>query len=619
MRVKKANKYAGLKARSEPRSVDGSGALRLIFKLKARREQVIDLSFLVSAGRSRGQLAEIFAWYFRRALNGARASTREAQFYVVKKFNAFLDWRSEGSGDITTGHGITTDVLLEYQLWLVSAGGVSEKTADHYYKSMAAIFSYTLNNRPGDLPSDLKIPPNCFTSARHEPRRSPVLSIEDLKAVHAAAIKEADEIRRNHAHAKKLLSEGEEHAPHDRRGWCRMGYWKSPANVLFYIVNQLGVNSPKLRRISNRFLKHGVPSCFSLLGMYVPVSPDSFIPFLVLLFILTAINVESLFHLKRDCLKEHPLPLDLTVMEFDKPRAGPSSRKHLLFPTHQKNGTVDIINFLIEYTQPLVPFARESEEEELFLFKALWRGNGEIRSPGANFTTRALKAFIERNNLPDFSFAQIRPTIATLIYLYTRDIFRVQRLLCHSNVAMTISYIREEVTRRQHELEIHDGIASFMTSIIGEPAPEGKPSVFAQPVETVIDSKVADGELSRDQAERLKSGGCSTGLARCKDPFNSPIPGEKQGRVCTQLHMCVFCPNAWIFEEDLPKVIYTRDSLLADRRELTDSVWDKLHGAAFREIETEILPSFSERSIVSATAKAKELFRPYPGEGGGYV
>jgi hypothetical protein len=613
LRTNKNNKYTDLKARSEPEPSDINGTFKLTFKLKSGREQAIDLTFFVNGSHRRTHLAEIFAWYFRKMLRGARSSTRETQLYVAKKFNHFLDWRAEGSGNVSTGHDITTDVLLEYQMWLVSAGGVIEKTADHYYKSIAAILNNVLINRPEDLCTGLKIPPNCFSSAKHAPNKTPVLSIEDLKKIHAAALKDVTEIRKTHDHAKRLLAEGEEHVPYTRRGSCKLGYWKSPANALFYIVNQAGINnSPRINRVSITLLKHGLPTGHAILGMYVPTSPDSFIPFLILLFVHTAINVESLFHLKRDCLKEHALPLNLTVLEFEKPRSAPDALKRLLFPSRQMNGVVDLISFLLEYTAPLVSFARASEDEELFLYKAVGCGKGEIRSPGANFSLRALNAFIKRHELPNFTFAQIRPTIATIIYLHTRDIFRVQRLLCHTSVAMTINYIKQEVTRRQHDTEIRDGIASFMASIVGDYPQVGKPSVFPQPAETVLRSKITEGEISPEQAAQLTSGGCSTGLARCKDPLNSPIPGEKAGRVCTQLHMCIFCPNAWIFEEDLPKVIYTRDSILADRKMLTDSLWDRLHGAAFHEIQEEILPSFSEKSITSAAAKARELFKPYP-------
>jgi hypothetical protein len=76
--------------------------------------------------------------------------------------------------------------------------------------------------------------------------------------------------------------------------------------------------------------------------------------------------------------------------------------------------------------------------------------------------------------------------------------------------------------------------------------------------------------------------------------------------------MCVFCPNAWVFEEDLPKVIFYRDTLLADQKNFTEAAWDRLHGDAFREITEAILPSFSKKAVERASEIAREIFIPYP-------
>jgi hypothetical protein len=344
--------------------------------------------------------------------------------------------------------------------------------------------------------------------------------------------------------------------------------------------------------------------------MYVPVGDRSLIPFLVLLFIRTAINVESLYHLTRDCLNEHPLPLGLTVLKFDKPRSGPWRNKTLHFPTKQKNGVVDLIEFLIAYTNPWVPFARESESTELLLYKSTGHGRNEVRSPGTRFGS-SLKRFITDNNLPDFNFAQIRPTIATLIYLQTRDIFRVQRLLCHSQVFETIQYVKNEITRRDHDKRFHEGMESIFNLLSNNSSKVGNPTVFIQDIDSVLRDKVSGNELSTQRAQLIKNGGCATGMARCRDPFDSPIPGEQPGRICKQLHMCVFCPNAWIFEEDLPKVIRYRDQLLAERNELSETMWDQLHGQAFREIVEAILPSYPQEVIRRAETKAAEQFGSY--------
>lgn len=615
MRVKRNNKYLGLKVKSPVPGVAVRPPTRLTFVLKAGRRQTIDLTFFERGREPRKQMAETFALYFWYALKTSSAETRAGILYVLRNFNKFLDWRAEGAGHISSTSQTTTALLLEYQLWLTSAGEVSRKTAHSYYSHLCRILRWLLSNRPGSLPHNLRIPPSDYSSARYEPGDARAISVEDLEQIAEAAVREVRQVRENHSLAKKLLAEGGERLARVKAEGHLTARWKTLADVLFYLVNEVGIESSPPLRITPTLRQSGLPSFNSILNMYVPVSDRSLIPFLVLLFIRTAINVESLYHLKRDCLREHPLPLGLTVLEFDKPRAGSARIKTLDFPTHQKNGVVDLIRFLTEYTAPLVPLARREESEELFLFKSPGNGENEVRSPGANFTLRGLKSFIEQNNLPHFTFAQIRPTIATLIYLQTRDIFRVKRLLCHASVTMTLNYIKPELTRRRHDTQIRDGIESILRLVTDAPARFGKPAVFVREIDSVLEGKVAEGEVSREQASLIRNGGCTTGVSRCRDPYDSPIPGEQKGRLCRQLHMCLFCPNAWVFEEDLPKVIYYRDSLLAERRELTESSWDELHGDAFRAITEEILPSFSPGAVERATAKAKGMFAPYPRPG----
>lgn len=614
MGANRKNKYDDLRVKSPIPPAVESESTQVVFELKSGRQQVIDLGFFEEGQFPRRQFAEIFAWHFRHALTAHAPKTRDGRRCALRKFNRFLNWKAEGGTHISSTEQITSEVLLEYQLWLGTAGKLSPKSAYNNNSNISNILNHLLAHRPECLAQGLKVPASELISGRYDPSSVGAISVEDLGRIAEAALKEVRQIREAHALAKKLLAKGEERVTrsriegHARRSWRRLD------EVLFYLVKEIGINAAR-HRAADYFKRFGLPSAVSILNMYAPVSDRNLIPFLVLLFIRTAINVETLYHLRRDCLSEHPLPLGLTNLKFDKPRAGSARNKALLFPTHQKDGVVDLINFLIEYTEPWVPFARELEKEDLFLFKAPAKGKNEIRSPGRTFAKKGLQRFIKDNNLPSFSFAQIRPTIATLIYLQTKDIFRVQRLLCHQDVATTIHYIKQEVTRRQHNSQIHQGIESIFKLIVDAPQRLGRPTVFVREIGSVLESKVAASEIDPAQAELLKNGGCSNGFARCRDPFDSPVPGEQKGRLCTQLHKCIFCPNAWVFEEDLPKVIYYRDGLLAERKNLTESAWDVLHGDAVREINEAILPSFSQKVVDAAEAKAKEIFAPYPPSG----
>jgi hypothetical protein len=607
------NKYTLLNEVKDVEQIDGNVALNLQFKLKNNRHQNINLNFFIEGQFPRPQMAEAFAWYFWYLRKGVASETRDGELMTLRKFNAFLNWKAEKSQNISSTQEITFTLLSEYQIWLTTIGNLNEKSAYHNYSAVCRIISLLRLNKAQLFNPMLEIPSNQYISAKYIPRQEPIIGIKELSEITNAAVKEVNKIREEYKAAKQHLLVGEERKSYTKIGQCKSNHWKSRSNVMTYLVKQIGIDKTPRSTFVPTLIRNGHPGYATLLNTYVPVTDRNFIPFLILLFIRTALNVQTLYSLKRDCLREYLLPInDLMVLDFEKPRSGSSRYKSLTFPARQKNGVVDLINFLLDYTAPFVEFAREEEQNYLFLFKSSGRGKNEIRSPGANFGFKALKNFIKENNLPDFNFAQIRPTVATLIYLQTRDIFRVQRLLGHSNAKTTILYIQEEVTRQQHNLEIRDGINSFIESILDIPNPLGSPSVFTEDINIVLKNKVEKGEIDDKQAKSIISGECSTGIAKCKDPMNSPIPGEIPGKICRQLHMCVFCPNAWIFLEDVAKVIHYRDSLLADRKNFTESVWNMMHGEAFRAITEDILPSYSEEVISKASKLAREMFIPYP-------
>jgi hypothetical protein len=266
---------------------------------------------------------------------------------------------------------------------------------------------------------------------------------------------------------------------------------------------------------------------------------------------------------------------------------------------------VDLLKFLLEYTKPLVDLAGDAEKNYLFLYRDGFRG---VRSGSdtSGFGSGALRQFIARNNLPRFTFDQLRPSVATALYLQTRDIFRVQRLLGHSEVRTTVRYIKGMVVRAQHNKEMFEGIEKMTEAILEvEPRRAGY-QVFTLPVEEVVTGRIESRELSPEGGGRIIKGGCKTFLGRCKDPEDSPQPGEIKGKVCSSLHACIFCPNCWIFAEDLPNVIRYRDSLLSERASMTDSDWDKLYGDVVREIDSSILTAFPTEQVKRAEHKVRE-------------
>ena len=73
----------------------------------------------------------------------------------------------------------------------------------------------------------------------------------------------------------------------------------------------------------------------------------------------------------------------------------------------------------------------------------------------------------------------------------------------------------------------------------------------------------ATGVCPRPRRQKIVAGRFDTGCGTCRDPYDSPQPGEEKGRPCTSFHACFSCPNGLWFLDDLPQVIATRDRFMS--------------------------------------------------------
>lgn len=601
---KKKGKYASLPNAPEACREDDIDNLVLQFGRENGRSHKIDLRFLINGKHPRAQLARSCAKIFVRYTQDFAAASRSSLLHSLRRFNEFLEWREEGSEfqPVVSTVELSAPLLLEYQAYLGTVSNITETTAHGYYSEVARFLNLIVLHNPEWLPCDFKIPPCPFKHKPYSSKSTPskIIGLSDLALIAKAALKEVEEIRNNHQRAIGLLN-----TPATLK-YTNQGRPKSLAslsNVMHHVVNSGRVTS-YLGNMSSSLRRNGHPSLEKILSWYIPTATRHLVPFLVLLHIRTALNPTTLCRLKRNCLVEHPLPVGLTILRFSKARAGHRANQEMCYPSNQPGGVVDLVNLLLEYTRPLTKMARSEEKNRLFLYRD---GRQGVRSaePDWSFAHRALRQFVARNNLPRFTFNQLRPSVATSLYLQTKDIFRIQRLLGHASVRTTVRYVKGIIVQEQHKKEMNEGIRRMTEAVLGTSSRQADYQVFSGPVDEVVTEKIKNHELSEESGAKIISGGFRTFMGRCKDPCNSPQPGEVPGRVCRSLHACIFCPNCWIFAEDLPNVISYRESLYAERAGMTDAEWDMFYGEVVREINESILAAFPEESVRQAEEVAR--------------
>lgn len=176
------------------------------------------------------------------------------------------------------------------------------------------------------------------------------------------------------------------------------------------------------------------------IARHLYATTESLLPFFILLVYSLAGNVDALADVKRDCQRKrlHIVHGNRIEIEIDKPRAG----RNLYYPVVD-SGTFSvpwILDFIGQYTAPLVPLADPRYQDRLMLCET--RGYNNIWPLSAIKLSSVFKTYLNDNDLAGpLTLNMLRPSRAVEHFHDTRDPFRVQQLLQQKNIADTMRYL----------------------------------------------------------------------------------------------------------------------------------------------------------------------------------
>lgn len=327
---------------------------------------------------------------------------------------------------------------------------------------------------------------------------------------------------------------------------------------------------------------------------------------LIILGLATGRNLQSLIEIRRDSLVKHPIKdreLLVTIKRRGWSTHSTSIRKAA--ESLEKQGSIlaipssigDHFRFLSEFTKPLVDEVAEADRELVFLWMVpkLERKGQVVRLDSKN-AGRAVSSFVLRHSLLDdmgrrlaLNIARLRPTFANELYRRTGDIRRVQQALGHASIETTARhYVDAPFEDARDHAIVLDGMVSQFARI-------------------QVDGKVllaADGKIPLRDVKDLLTGGYSTGIARCKNPF------RENESVCMKFFHCFKCPSMMVFEDDLWRLFSFYYRLLAERAKINAAHWIKTYGPIIRRIDTDIASQFPADVIDAARLKAQK--DPHP-------
>lgn len=609
--------------------------------LSPGRTQTLDFSFLSEWP----QLQKVFLEYIRLLGDSVAPITKRSYYYGIKNFVMFLDQYEGGDGPARCEtFDVDGHLLLNFKLWLETraplpsppkrrpsagnkknengSGTLAETTSSGIYHVFITLLKKVRSYRPELFPLlPDRLPVWRAARGNLKPGKE-VLGVEDLKRILAAAKCETDRIRSQREQILKILKRTENKPVLPLHSKKPKNYWKSLDNIVHTLIRENGVGAAVPKNLTRCLTEHLKTFPSEIFGMYVPMGEASLLPFALQLYILTGLNVTSVITLSRDCVGNFPLP-QYKKLIYDKPRSGSERVKSQLLPAKAAKShaaatedPLGIIEFILEWTEPLVPHAPEPLRNNLFLYRA-GRGAGGTRVraiPKYAAFERPLYEFRvkyrESHKLPAFCLRDLRAAVATYLYLQTRDIFRVQRFLGHSHIRTTINYVRGHIIAGEHDKGMAGAIEQMIRRILPNrgSVTEGSGGLRLPTIATVIegdagggtDRAVRGGELGAGDVSLIRESGVMTLAARCRRPDQPPpFLNVPPGQICTMIDKCLVCPNAVVLEEDLPNVLLKIRRIWAERKRLSDEGWQILYADSWLTLN-QVVRLFSKEAVERA-------------------
>lgn len=310
-------------------------------------------------------------------------------------------------------------------------------------------------------------------------------------------------------------------------------YWENKLDCKALSIAEINDVAPEFWRAIKEYFGGKISEFYNELGVYRWVRAEDIIPYYLLLLIRTQLNPSTIQRLTVDCLIPDPLDDDRMMIDWTKFR---SFKKGMSIPVDKiKDGwPVMIISRVVAITSQIRGIGQ----------KDLWIANSnryKISCVLENSSfKKGLQAFSRKYALTgsdgkplSIQARLIRPTMAWSEYLRTEDMLYLQTLLGHSRLSTTADYLRRLddpvlLTRRA----IHQD-AMFIGVTSGD-----KFSLICNDVDEAIN--VDDGHESL--------------LNHCKNPLDSPVPGQKTGVACSaNSEVCLGCQNLIVTPLDIKK------------------------------------------------------------------
>ena len=425
-------------------------------------------------------------------------------------------------------------------------------------------------------------PSNPWPGSERKVIPTPVLTPDERLRLIEVCLAEIEEVHRRHAENEIVIQQGkrliaEARASGEPISYSDVGVCAARLDELsssgILTVNDLRAMDSSLMQAIGR--EHG--GLKSLRSILYATNRD-LVPFVVLLGIRTAFNGSTVLGLKWSNIHRSHDGRTISITG-SKPRAAnaqtssqEASSSSCDAPSEVgiAGGLSDILKTLEMVTERARLIAEITDRDYLFVAAQLAGHVGVVSfSQGSHFGDRippkAFNEFRERHRLPDFSLKMIRATEAEEEYRRTGDVLAIKDRMGHKNAQITRTHYTSDWVRRHGQ----DRIGATQELILRWAKTDGR----------------SDPRGLRDPRDAPAA---SRGFG-CLDPYDSPRPGQKKGRLCDAYGECPSCPLMLAKPRDTQSVAYymeLRSAILAGKWGVTSGkAWAERWGPILLDLE----------------------------------
>lgn len=550
-----------------------------------------------------------FAEGFAKANIGNRPTTRIAGLHNLER--GFFRWLRESKAGLTL-HPADLDSAFfqEFDRWLDRKDDsgtrlIGISTALHRRSALAVVIEQMLGSRFSEnLSKDFRLTRNPFAGRTRQTKPTPPLDLEIFTKFIRATETEVRTAILTMRRRKRLLENGRRilamRAPRARTAPPTPGTEESSLGLLIATLEAtFGSVLPSLEEIRRTSMDiYDQIQDWGAAMIYSVMHPSQYdlLPLAQQLALYTGFNESALVGLKdRAGIAEHSLlGMERLVIKSFKARANKYVSASFLI-SEEILGPASIVRAIRQWTKEIRAVAPSEIKDDFWLYVP--KHNSRERTVRTlNFAPNtvtnhdlrnAQNRFSKTHGLPRIGFRQIRATVAAIAHdLFGGDVRAVMDFLQHSSSELTLrSYTSGVAAARYRE-------------IIGT-------------VQVLRERWVqTNGRLDPRVLAEVGDPGAATPGWNCIDPYSSPIPGQRHGRLCDAYGFCPTCPHAKINLNSpvaLARVRQVKTALERARGIVLPERWKSVMDPAYRAIVEFWLPFFSE-----AVVKQADLIHPSP-------